>query len=147
MRIRIVIPVLVSVAAAAPVSAQPEVVIHFGHETPEWRSAPSGAAFARLYGDPARAEPFAFLMKMPTDWTMQPHVHDTGEYLTVLSGVLYMSFVRDGEWTELSPGSVIAIPPGVPMWAKTGDKETVIEVNGVGPFQTDPVPEEIVPEE
>jgi quercetin dioxygenase-like cupin family protein len=78
---------------------------------------------------------------------MQPHVHDTGEYLTVLSGVLYMSFVRDGEWTELSPGSVIAIPPGVPMWAKTGDKETVIEVNGVGPFQTDPVPEEIVPEE
>jgi len=35
MRIRIVIPVRVSVAAAAPVSAQPEVVIHFGHETPE----------------------------------------------------------------------------------------------------------------
>jgi hypothetical protein len=59
------------------------VTIHRGDETPEWRASPAGPSFAPLYGDPAA--PFAFLMRMPAGWTMEPHTHNTGEYLTVLS--------------------------------------------------------------
>lgn len=148
MRISKLILVLASISlTAGAASAQPDVIIHKGDAAPAWRAAPSGAAFAGLYGDPAVAQPFAFLMKMPAGWTMSPHVHDTGEYLTVLSGTLHMTFEAGGTWTELPAGSVIAIPAGVPMWAKTGDAETVIEVNGVGPFGTLPVPVGTTPEE
>lgn len=114
------------------------MTIHRGDATPEWRASPSGASFHTLYGDPADARPFAFLMKMPAGWTMQPHVHDTAEYLTVLEGTLRMTFAPGGEWIGLPPGSVIAIPAGIPMWARTGGEETVIEVAGTGPFHTMP---------
>lgn len=123
--------------SAAPAMSQ-DVTIHRGDATPEWREAPSGAAFHGLYGDPVDSRPFAFLMRMPSDWTMPPHYHDTAEYLTVLSGTLHMTFEPNGETVELPPGSVIAIPAGVPMWAQTGDEETIIEVAGTGPFRTIP---------
>lgn len=129
--------------SASPARAQqaPGVSTWPGDVTPAWRESPSGAAFAGLYGDPAEEGPFAFLMRMPSGWTMRPHTHDTGEYLTVLSGTLYMTFEPGGEWTALPPGSVIAIDAGVPMWAKAGEAETVLQVSGVGPFHTEPVTE------
>lgn len=102
----------------------------------EWRQAPSGASFARLHGDPSGPGPFAFRMKMPAHWTMTPHKHNTGEYVTVIRGTLYMIFREGGERTALGPGSVAVIPAGTPMWAWTGDEETIIQIHGVGPFET-----------
>ncbi|MFW6202651.1 MAG: hypothetical protein ACOC8B_08730, partial [Gemmatimonadota bacterium] len=40
----------------------------------EWRTAPTGAAFADLRGQPMEPGPFAFLMRMPADWEMRPHI-------------------------------------------------------------------------
>jgi quercetin dioxygenase-like cupin family protein len=56
-----------------------------------------------------------------------------------------MTFEAGGDWVDLPRGSVIAIRAGVPMWAKTEDEETVIAVNGVGPFQTEPVDDVSLP--
>lgn len=108
----------------------------------EWRDAPTGAAFATVYGTPAEAEPFAFRMRMPPDFSMRPHSHNTAEHITVLSGTLHMRFSHDGEAIELPPGSVISIPANRPMWAWTDQEETVIQVHGAGPFRTTPVEED-----
>lgn len=139
-------PAVLFLAAAwtlgpVPAAAQGDdaVVVRRGDEPRTWRESPGGASFAELYGDPATAGPFAFLMKMPPDWTMRSHRHDVGEYLTVMRGTLRMTFEPDGEWIDLPPGSVVAIPAGVPMWARTGTEETVIQVHGVGPFHTEPI--------
>lgn len=102
----------------------------------EWKTSPSGASFAALHGAMNRPGPFAFRMRMPAHWTMRPHTHDTGEYITVISGTLYMTFEEDGEWVTLPPGSVVAVPAGHPMWAKTEDDPVEIQIHGVGPFHT-----------
>lgn len=108
----------------------------------EWREAPTGAAFATVYGAPSEAGPFAFRMRMPPDFRMQPHSHNTAEHVTVLSGILYMRFSPDGEAIELPPGSAISIPADRPMWAWTDQYETIIQVHGTGPFRTNPVEEQ-----
>lgn len=113
--------------------------------TPEdldWRDAPSGAAFATVYGTPGEAEPFAFRMRMPPDFSMRPHSHDTAEHITVLSGTLHMRFSADGEAVELPAGSSVSVPAHRPMWAWTNQEETIIQVHGTGPFRTTPVEED-----
>lgn len=118
-----------------------EPVIVRTSEDLDWRDAPSGAAFATVYGTPAEAEPFAFRMRMPPDFSMRPHCHNTAEHVTVLLGTLHMRFSQDGEAIELPPGSTISIPANRPMWAWTGQNETIIQVHGTGPFRTTPVEE------
>lgn len=65
-----------------------------------WRPAPTGAWFANLHGDPSRAGPFAFRMRVPAGFRMAPHLHDGAEHLTVLSGTLFMAFAEDGDAGE-----------------------------------------------
>jgi quercetin dioxygenase-like cupin family protein len=97
------------------------------------------AEFAWMFGDPRESEPFAFRMRMPADWAMPPHIHDTAEHITVLSGTLDMRFDRDGERIVLPAGSFVSIPAGTPMWAWTGSEPVILQVHGVGPFGTTPV--------
>lgn len=101
-----------------------------------WRPAPTGAWFANLHGDPSRAGPFAFRMRMPAGFRMAPHLHDAAEHLSVLSGTLFMAFAEDGDAEELAAGSFVSIPSGTPMWGWTADEETVIQIHGDGPFRT-----------
>lgn len=119
-----------------------ETVVTRMPEDLKWRDAPTGAAFAAVYGRPAEPEPFAFRMRMPPDFRMRPHSHNTAEHVTVLSGTLHMRFSADGRVVTLPPGGAVSIPAEHPMWAWTGPEETIIQVQGRGPFRTTPVPEE-----
>ncbi len=123
-------------------SAEAGSVVTRTPENLEWRDAPTGASFATVYGRPAEPGPFAFRMKMPPDFRMQPHSHNTAEHVTVLSGTLHMRFSADGRVVTLPPGSAVSISAGQTMWARTGPEETIIQVHGTGPFRTTPVPEE-----
>jgi quercetin dioxygenase-like cupin family protein len=97
---------------------------------------PSGAQIAVLHGSPAKEGPFVIRLKFPADFQIAPHRHSKEEHVTVISGRFGMA---TGEKLDrqaaplLQPGSFVRIPQGAAHFAWT-DQETVVQINGVGPF-------------
>lgn len=99
-------------------------------------SMPPGAQIAIIEGDLTKAEPFTFRLKMPPNYMIAPHTHPAVEHVTVLSGTFHMGAgdkIDRQKAVALTPGAFAAFPPGESMFAWT-ERETVIQVHGVGPW-------------
>jgi hypothetical protein len=127
---------------AAPVWAQPEA--HTAHKmvTPEdlkWvdvPSLPAGAKLAVIEGPLNEAVPFTFRLRFPANYQVPAHWHPAVERVTVISGTLNMGMgdKLDRQKTKpLGPGSISIIQPKNNhfVWTK---EETVVQLNGVGPW-------------
>jgi quercetin dioxygenase-like cupin family protein len=106
----------------------------------EWKegpkSLPPGAKFSVLEGDPAKDGPFTMRVRLPDGFKIPPHWHPKVEHVTVISGTfnLGMGEKFDAAATqELPPGTFAYWSAGMRhfAWAKG---ETVLQVNGVGPW-------------
>lgn len=99
-------------------------------------SVPPGAQAAALVGSPAKEGPFVLRLKFPAGFTIPPHRHSKDEFVTVISGGFA---VGSGEKLDrasskpLPPASFVHLPAGMPHYAWT-EIETVVQINGVGPF-------------
>ena len=106
----------------------------------KWQDAPSigpGAKTAVIDGDPKSSGPFVMRLKAPPNTTIGVYTHPATENVTVLSGALY--FAAGDKFDAKAakaygPGSYFSIAQGKPMFAFTKDKETVIQLNGNGPW-------------
>lgn len=105
-----------------------------------WKDAPSigpGAKTAIIDGDPKSSGPFVMRLKLAPKSKIGVHTHPTDENVTVLSGTLYFA---DGDKFDakrtkpFGPGSYFSIGKGKPMFAYTMDDETVLQLNGIGPW-------------
>jgi len=99
-------------------------------------SLPPGAQAAMLLGSPAKEGPFVLRLKFPPGFVIPPHRHSKDEFVVLLSGSLTIQSGEKVDPTSLkgmSPGSFIHLPAGMShyLWAET---ESVVQVNGVGPF-------------
>jgi quercetin dioxygenase-like cupin family protein len=99
-------------------------------------SLPPGAQAAVLLGSPAKEGPFVLRLKFPAGFVVPPHRHSKDELVTVISG----SFgVAAGEKLDratskpLPAGSFVHLPAGTAHYAWT-DADTVVQINGIGPF-------------
>lgn len=106
----------------------------------KWTDAPGigpGVKIAVLEGDLKTAGPLMFRIKLPPQAKIPVHTHAQIEHVTVVSGTFYLG---TGEKFEASKaraypaGGVTVIPQGMPMFAFAKDKETIIQVHGVGPW-------------
>ena len=100
---------------------------------------PPGAGIAVLLGSPAEEGPFVIRLKFPADYEVPPHMHSKEEHVTVISGAFGMSTgkIHDRSMAPLLPeGSFVRIPAGEAHFAWT-DRETVVQINGVGPFNVE----------
>lgn len=100
---------------------------------------PTGADIAVLLGSPAEEGPFVIRLKFPADYEVPPHRHSKEEHVTVISGAFGMSTGKshDRSMAPLLPeGSFVRIPADEPHFAWT-DRETVVQINGVGPFDVE----------
>jgi hypothetical protein len=97
---------------------------------------PSGAELAVLFGSPAEDGPFAIRLKFPAGYEVPPHWHSKEEHVTVIAGVFGMgtgeALDRDAA-PLLAADSFVRIPARMPHFAWT-DRETVVQINGMGPF-------------
>ena len=99
-------------------------------------SLPPGAQGAVLLGNPAKEGPFVLRLKFPAGFVIPPHRHSKDEFVTVISGTFA---VAAGETLEraslkpLPPGSFVHLPAGMPHYARA-EGETIVQINGVGPF-------------
>jgi len=99
-------------------------------------SLPAGAQAAVLLGHPAQPGPFVIRLKFPTKYVIPPHRHSKDEMVTVISGQFR---VGTGETLDrasmraLAPASFVHLPAGMPHFA-AAEGETIVQINGVGPF-------------
>ena len=97
---------------------------------------PQGGQLAVLFGNPGKPGPFAVRLKMPDGYKVPPHWHSQAEQLTVLSGtfVLSMGDTMDaGGAHELTAGGYHYLPAKA-HHAATAKGDTVLQINGMGPF-------------
>lgn len=99
-------------------------------------SLPPGAQAAALLGSPAKDGPFVLRLKFPVGFVVPPHRHSKDELVTVISGKVTISSgerVDRASLKALPPGSFFHLPAGMAHYA-WAEVESVIQINGVGPF-------------
>jgi hypothetical protein len=97
---------------------------------------PSGVELAVLFGSPAEEGRFVIRLKFPAGYDVPAHWHSKEEHVTVIAGAFGMgtgeALDRDAA-PLLAAGSFVRIPARMPHFAWT-DRETVVQINGMGPF-------------
>src|SRR5512142_2597451 len=106
--------------------------VRWGEAPPD---LPHGGQIAVLYGDPSKRAPFAIRLKAPDGYKIPPHWHSQDEQLTVIDGtlMLHMGDTMDAPAHALDAGSFHYLPGKMHHAAEAKD-ETVVQINGKGPF-------------
>lgn len=105
---------------------------------PAPESLPRGAKAAVVQGDPSQAELFTVRLRMPKGYMIPPHTHPTAEYVTVVSGTLYLG---EGDRATkkgvkaLKAGGWALIPEGHHHFAISDAADTEVQIHGTGPFE------------
>ena len=96
---------------------------------------PAGGQMAVLHGDPSKKAPFTARLKMPAGYKIPPHWHSNDEQLTIISGafVLHMGDTMDAPAHSLAAGGFHFLPGKMHHAAET-KVETVVQIDGIGPF-------------
>jgi hypothetical protein len=97
---------------------------------------PKGAKVAILQGDPSKPGPFVLRLMTPPRYKIAPHWHSQDEYLTVISGTLYIGTSDTFEPSRargLTAGGFHYLPAKSHHFAYS-KTATVVQVNGNGPF-------------
>lgn len=101
---------------------------------------PKGAKFAVLEGAPPfpANTTFTILARFPKNYTIPPHMHLVTERVTVLRGVLSFGHgekLDRKKATQVTAGGIVLIPADHTHYAFTSNEETIIALNGVGPWE------------
>lgn len=136
-----ILPVLsLAVVLIAPAAAtEQHALVH--KNAIKWEAAPNslppGAQAAVLGGDPAAAgNLFTIRLKAPDGYIVPPHWHSQVEAVTVVSGTFKIGMgdkVDAAKEQTLTAGDYVLLPGKNQHYAKM-QGETVIDVNGIGPF-------------
>jgi quercetin dioxygenase-like cupin family protein len=137
--------VALSLASAAMLGAAAMVQASDQHHTvvpgdavkwgPAPPSLPPGAQASALFGSPGKEGPFVLRLKFPAGFIVPPHRHSKDEFVTVISGGFAIAAGEklDPTAKPLTAGSFVHLPAGMPHHARAVG-ETVVQINGVGPF-------------
>jgi quercetin dioxygenase-like cupin family protein len=101
-------------------------------------SLPPGARAAVLDGDPTKKGPFTMRAKLPANYRIAPHHHPADERVTVISGTAKIGMGEkfdEAKMTSLPAGGYFSMPRGHRHYFGTGGEETVIQINGIGPWE------------
>ena len=114
-------------------TAVPSASIVWGPAPP---SLPPGAQAAALLGHPAKEGPFVLRLKFPDGFTVPPHRHSKDEMVTVIAGRFGVGVGETGDRqgaNVLPAASFVHLPAAMPHFA-WAEGETIVQINGVGPF-------------
>jgi len=113
--------------------------VFIAHEDIQWMPPPpdlrKAVAVGVLYGGPKQKGQFALRLRAPDGYKVPPHWHTQDEHLTVISGTLqlYMGDLMNGEAHALTAGSYHFLP-GKAHHSAMMKGETIVQINGTGPF-------------
>jgi quercetin dioxygenase-like cupin family protein len=118
-------------AAAMPAPLAPDEM--------KWGDNPDlpGVKVSVLRGDPASKGYYALRIDMPDGFRIPPHWHPTDEHVTVISGTFHVAMGDQFDNTKgasLPPGG-FAVAPALMHHYAWADGETIVQVDGIGPFK------------
>jgi quercetin dioxygenase-like cupin family protein len=137
--------ILFLLAAALLAATPPDVPPSFVQVLPsgiKWIPSPvvPGTYRAVLVGNPDEAGPFVMRVKVPPGTRIMPHTHREERVYTVLAGEWKLGFGEKfdaGKLMIFPAGSVYRLPANVPHFQATGQSETIIQINAIGPSTTE----------
>jgi hypothetical protein len=103
------------------------------------RQAPD-VFYAGIYGDPAKAGPYAFRVRAQAGHSLAPHSHPDERTVTVLSGTYWSGVGETYDESKLDAfpaGSFYVVPAGVPHFSAVLSGEVLFQEAGVGPSSHD----------
>lgn len=134
---------LAPLAASSPAGAEEPITAGMEMVNPaamKWGDAPAslpkGAKLAVLYGDPGKEGPFVIRLKTPGGYKVPPQWHTQSEYLTVISGALYLG---GGDKMDASQAHALKAGgfhylPGKAHHFAFSKVPTVVQIHGMGPL-------------
>ena len=106
----------------------------------KWSAAPNvfppGAQIAVVSGGPFKEGLYVVRLKMPAGYKVPAHNHPTTEYVTVISGTLYLGMgdkLDTQKGIALRAGGFAEAPAKMNHYAWSTD-ESIVQVHGQGPF-------------
>jgi ChrR Cupin-like domain len=98
---------------------------------------PAGCKIAVLHGDPSKAgEEYTMRAWWPAGYKIMPHFHPQTENLTVISGTFHVGMgdkFDESKAQAMQAGAFNSMPATMHHYA-WAEGETVVQVNGIGPF-------------
>jgi ketosteroid isomerase-like protein/mannose-6-phosphate isomerase-like protein (cupin superfamily) len=124
-----------------PAPAKIAMVEPTNNDQVKWGPAPpiipSVVKLAVISGDPSQpGQPYTVRLLLPANFKVAPHYHPVDEAATVISGTFHLGMgdkIDTSKGVTLQPGGFAYAPAGMHHYGWT-DGETVIQINGNGPF-------------
>jgi quercetin dioxygenase-like cupin family protein len=98
-----------------------------------------GRQRAHLYGDSSQGGTWIDRVKIPGGARVFAHTHPQDELVTVIEGTWYLGEGAKFDSAKLKgypAGSFIVIPAGIPHFVAAKEGIVVVQVSGIGKFQT-----------
>lgn len=138
-----VTPIVASLALARTPDDKTGKVLGITPEQVRWFTPPyyhDGRQRAQLLGDSSQGGAWIDRVKIPGGGRVLAHTHPQDEVVTVIEGTWYL-----GEGERFDPaslkgypaGSFIIIPKGVPHFVAATHGAVIVQLSGVGEFDTD----------
>jgi anti-sigma factor ChrR (cupin superfamily) len=99
-----------------------------------------GRQRAQLFGDSSEGGTWVDRVKIPGGARVLAHTHPQDELVTVIEGTWYLGEGAKFDSVNLRSypaGSFIVIPAGIPHFVATKEGTVVVQLSGIGKFQTD----------
>jgi hypothetical protein len=110
-------------------------------QTMKWGDAPpgvpNGAKLAVLDGNPGGQGLYTVRLKLPKGYMLPAHWHPTDEFVTVISGAFKMGMGDKFDRNNLKtiPAGGFSVTPQKTNHFAAVDEETILQINGMGPFE------------
>src|SRR5262245_28404369 len=145
MKHRILFLVTFFVVVAQLAGVSPDEPSGFAQVLPssiKWIPSPvvPGTYHAVLLGNPDKPGPFVMRVKAPPGTRIMPHTHRDERVYTDLAGEWKPGFGEKfdaGKLMTFPAGSVYRLPANVAHFQATGQSETIVQINSVGPSTTE----------
>ena len=128
-------------AASLPERSKKEIVGLTADEV-RWFTPPyyhDGRQRAHLFGDSSQGGTWIDRVKIPGGGRVLAHTHPQEELVTVIEGTWYLGEGAKFDSATLKgypAGSFIVIPAGVPHFVAAKEGTVVVQLSGIGKFQT-----------
>jgi quercetin dioxygenase-like cupin family protein len=104
----------------------------------KWIPSPvvPGTQHAVLLGNPDQPGPFVMRVKAPPGIRIMPHTHPEARTYTVLAGEWKLGFGEKydtGKLRTFTAGAIYRLPANVPHFQATGQAETIVQIEAIGP--------------
>ena len=138
-----VVTIVVAVACATCLAERSDrKIVGVTADEVRWFTPPyynDGRQRAQLLGESSQGGAWIDRVKIPRGIRALAHTHPQDELVTVIEGTWYLGEGAKFDLAKLKaypPGSFIVIPAGIPHFVAAQEGAVVVQLSGIGKFQT-----------